>query len=79
MLILGMDSTAVTASVALAEVKDGELISHSVFTVKNKMTHSENLMPMVDHALQVYGASVSDLELLPVLCRHLLEEIANGY
>ena len=66
MLILGMDSTAVTASVALAEVKDGELISHSVFTVKNKMTHSENLMPMVDHILQVYGAKVSDLELLAV-------------
>ena len=38
MLILGMDSTAVTASIALAEVKDGALISHSVFTVKNKMT-----------------------------------------
>ena len=66
MLILGMDSTAVTASVALAEVKDGALISHSVFTVKNKMTHSENLMPMVDHILQVYGAKVSDLELLAV-------------
>jgi tRNA threonylcarbamoyladenosine biosynthesis protein TsaB len=66
MLILGMDSTAVTASVALAEVKDGALISHSVFTVKNKMTHSENLLPMIDHALQVYGKEVSDLELLAV-------------
>ena len=66
MLILGVDSTAVTASVAIAEVKDGELISHSVFTVKNKMTHSENLMPMVDHVLQVYGKEVSDLELLAV-------------
>ena len=66
MLILGLDSTAVTASVAVAEIKDGRLVSHSLFTVKNKMTHSENLMPMVDHALQVYGASVSDLELLAV-------------
>ena len=66
MLILGVDSTAVTASVAIAEVKAGELISHSVFTVKNKMTHSENLMPMVDHVLQVYGKEVSDLELLAV-------------
>lgn len=66
MLILGVDSTAVTASVAIAEVKEGELISHSLFTVKNKMTHSENLMPMIDHALQVYGAKASDLELLAV-------------
>ncbi len=66
MLILGLDSTAVTASVAVAEIKDGKLVSHSLFTVKNKMTHSENLMPMVDHALQVYGATVSDLELLAV-------------
>lgn len=66
MLILGLDSTAVTASVAVAEIKDGRLVSHSLFTVKNKMTHSENLMPMVDHALQIYGASVSDLELLAV-------------
>lgn len=66
MLILGVDSTAVTASVAIAEVKEGELISHSLFTVKNKMTHSENLMPMIHHALQVYGAQVSDLELLAV-------------
>ena len=66
MLILGLDSTAVTASVAVAEIKDGKLVSHSLFTVKNKMTHSENLMPMVDHALQVYGAAVSDLELLAV-------------
>lgn len=66
MLILGVDSTAVTASVSIAEVKEGELISHSLFTVKNKMTHSENLMPMIDHALQVYGAKASDLELLAV-------------
>lgn len=66
MLILGVDSTAVTASVAIAEVKEGELLSHSLFTVKNKMTHSENLMPMVDHVLRVYGAKASDLELLAV-------------
>lgn len=66
MLILGVDSTAVTASVAIAEVKEGKLLSHSVFTVKNKMTHSENLLPMVDHILQVYGAKASDLELLAV-------------
>lgn len=66
MLILSLDSTAVTASAALAEIKDGDLLTYSVFTAKNKMTHSENLMPMIDHVLSVYGAKVSDPDLLAV-------------
>ncbi len=66
MLILGIDSTAVTASAALADIKDGVLQTYSVFTAKNKMTHSENLLPMIDHVLNIYGADVSDLELLAV-------------
>lgn len=66
MLILALDSTAVTASVALAEIKDAEVQTYSVFTAKNKMTHSENLMPMVDHVLNIYGAKASDLDLLAV-------------
>ena len=45
MLILGIDSTAVTASVALADIQNGEVQRYSVFTAKNKMTHSENLLP----------------------------------
>ena len=66
MLILGIDSTAVTASVALADIKDGEVQKYSVFTAKNKMTHSENLLPMIDHVLTVYGAKADDLDLLAV-------------
>lgn len=66
MLILGVDSTAVTASVALADIKDGAVQTYSVFTAKNKMTHSENLLPMIDHVLNIYGANVSDPELLAV-------------
>ena len=66
MLTLGIDSTAVTASVALADIKNGEVRTYSVFTAKNKMTHSENLLPMIDHVLSIYGASVSDVELLAV-------------
>ena len=66
MLILGIDSTAVTASVALADIADGEVQKYSVFSAKNKMTHSENLLPMIDHVLTVYGASANDLELLSV-------------
>ena len=65
-MTLGIDSTAVTASVALADIKNGEVQTYSVFTAKNKMTHSENLLPMIDHVLSVYGASLSDVELLAV-------------
>ncbi len=66
MLILGLDSTAVTASAAVADFRDGTPATYSLFTVKNKLTHSENLMPMVEHVLQIYGASVSELDLLAV-------------
>lgn len=66
MLILGLDSTAVTASAAIANVQDGVLTTYSLFTVKNKMTHSENLMPMVEQVLHLYGATLDELELLAV-------------
>lgn len=66
MLILGLDSTALTASAAIADVQDGELKTYSVFTVKNRLTHSETLLPMVEQALNLYGAKAEDLDLLAV-------------
>ena len=66
MLILGLDTTAVSASAAIAEIKDGKLFTYAKFTAKNKMTHSENLLPMIDHLLSVYGAKIGDVELLAV-------------
>ena len=66
MLILGLDTTAVSASAAIAEIRDGQLLTYAKFTAKNKMTHSENLLPMIDHLLSVYGASIGDVELLAV-------------
>ena len=66
MLILGIDSTALTASAAVADVQDGEVKTYGLFTVKNKLTHSETLLPMVEQALQIYGAKPEDLELLAV-------------
>lgn len=66
MLILGIDSTALTASAAVADVQDGEVRTYSLFTVKNKLTHSETLLPMAEQALQIYGARPEDLELLAV-------------
>lgn len=66
MLILGMDSTALTASAAVADIQDGEVRTYSLFTAKNKLTHSETLLPMVEQVLRIYGAGPEDLELLAV-------------
>ena len=66
MLILGIDSTALTASAAVADVQDGEVKTYGLFTVKNKLTHSETLLPMAEQALKLYGAKAEDLELLAV-------------
>ena len=66
MLILGLDSTAVSASAAVAEIDDGGLRTYSVFSVKNKMTHSENLLPMVDDVLKAYCSYVS-MQFTPVV------------
>ncbi len=66
MLILAIDSTAVAASVAVADINDGFVTGHSSFVLKNKLTHSETLMPMIDSALKVYGRTISDVELIAV-------------
>lgn len=65
MLVLGIDTTAVTASVAIAEI-DEKVQTYSLFSVKNRLTHSENLMPMIKQAVEIYGAKPSDLSLIAV-------------
>ena len=66
MLILGIDSTAVAASVAIADIDGGVVSGHSSFVLKNRLTHSETLMPMIDSALKVYGRNIGDVELIAV-------------
>ena len=66
MLMLGLDTTAVSASAAIADADDDGLKTYAVFSVKNKMTHSENLLPMIDDALRVYGADIGDVGLIAV-------------
>lgn len=66
MLILAIDTTALTASVAVAEFEGEALKSHSVFSVKNTLTHSETLFPMIDSALKIYGKTVNEVELFAV-------------
>lgn len=66
MLIAALDSTAVTASAAIAEMNDGKLGRFSVFTVKNKLTHSEILLPLLEKALEQFGADIKDVDLFSV-------------
>lgn len=66
MLIAALDSTAVTASAAIAEINEGKLITYGVFTVKNKLTHSEILLPLLENALKQYGKNIKDIELFAV-------------
>lgn len=66
MLIAALDSTAVTASAAVVEINDGRVGTFSLFTVKNKLTHSEILLPLLENALEQYGAKVTDVDLFAV-------------
>lgn len=55
-MLLAIDSTAVTASVALT---DGENIINSEFS-NTGLTHSETLLPMIERVMQ--GTAYSDLD-----------------
>jgi len=61
MLTLSVDTTAKTCSVA---VSDGALLS--IFSVNDTLTHSENLMLMIDTALKTAGKKISDVEAMAV-------------
>ncbi len=62
MKILALDSTAVTASVALLE--DEKLIAE--YTLSAGLTHSQTLLPMVESVLAVNGLSAADMDLFAV-------------
>lgn len=59
MLTLAVESTAVTASVCIAE----EEAPLALFTVSNKNTHSENLLPMIESSLLRLSLSMNDIGL----------------
>lgn len=61
MLTLSLDTTAKTCSVA---VSNGALLAS--FSVNNTLTHSENLMLMIDTALKTAGKKISDVEAIAV-------------
>ena len=59
MKILSVDSSAIIASVALAE--DKKLLAE--YSINNGNTHSETLLPMVESLLASFGVTVDDVDL----------------
>ena len=62
MKILSLDSSSVTASVAVTQ--DGEVLSEKF--INNGLTHSQTLMPMVEATLNDSGVSVKDIDLFAI-------------
>lgn len=58
MIVLAIDSTAVSGSVAVC--RDEELLGEFTLNVGN--THSETLLPMVESVLKACGMTVSDVD-----------------
>ena len=58
MKILALDSTALTATVALCE--DEKLLAE--YTINNGNTHSETILPMISSMLDLFGCEVSDID-----------------
>lgn len=66
MLILAIDTSAVTATAAAAIYEDGQIKKHSLVTVHSGLTHSETLFPLIDGALSALGKTVGDVQLFGV-------------
>lgn len=66
MLILAIDTSAVTATAAVAEWDGKEIKRFSLSTVNNGLTHSETLFPLIDNALSTFGKGINDVELFAV-------------
>ena len=62
MKILGIDTSSLSASVAVIE--DDKLICE--YTVNTKKTHSQKLMPMIENMLNLSDIDINDIDLLTV-------------
>ncbi len=62
MKILSIDSSSVTASVAITENR--KILSEKF--INNGLTHSQTLMPMVEDVINESGISVKDIELFAI-------------
>jgi len=64
MHILGIDTTTKTASAAV--VRDNKTLAE--ITSSGSISHSENLMPMIDYTLKCAGVTLGDVDLFAVSC-----------
>ena len=62
MKILSVDSSSVTASVAITE--NGKVLAENF--INNGLTHSHTLMPMVEKTINESGISVKDIDLFAI-------------
>lgn len=62
MKVLAIDSSGVVASAAVAD--DNNIIAE--FTVNNKHTHSQTLLPMIDMAIQISEIPLTDIDAIAV-------------
>ena len=65
MLILGIDSSSKTASAAVFDGAANKVLSE--VNSGGNISHSENLLPMIDYALKTAGISVGDIDLFAVV------------
>ena len=65
MNILGIDSSGLVASVALQS--DDKLVGE--YTIHNKKTHSQTLLPMIHDMLEMADVSVKELDAIAIARR----------
>lgn len=62
MIIVGIDSSSIVASVAI--IKDDDLIAE--YTVNYKKTHSQTLLPMLDQVCKMSDLDINDIDAIAV-------------
>ncbi|MCH5268410.1 MAG: tRNA (adenosine(37)-N6)-threonylcarbamoyltransferase complex dimerization subunit type 1 TsaB [Lachnospiraceae bacterium] len=62
MKILGIDSSGLVASAAV--LSEGSIVAE--FTVNNKQTHSQTLLPMIEQVINMSGISLEELDAIAV-------------
>ena len=62
MKILGIDSSSITASVAITE--NDSVIAENF--INNGLTHSQTLMPLVENTIEKSNLSLSDIDYFAV-------------
>lgn len=66
MYILGIDTSAITATAAVCRAEGGNITEHALLSLKNGLTHSESLLPLIDSALKALGVAPADIGLTAV-------------